>query len=821
MGASNSDTSAQGQTPVQPVKAPAAPTPLTINPRQFKVDRKAYDPLVRPFHRLNSRTYDTQVDQGPTPSKIGPDGDGRKCGCRNRSDFKSSILTGAIVGALVDGIDSAINKAIPGSRALREALEKKIFGDKSDLKKKLTDFLADLFEGGLFGGFLKNIPSWVPVNRDGFGPKFRADGAHNVVDDKEAEIEIEGTLSRSYQTHHHRPYTQWSRYYHWAFHVQPAVGFKHLVRRGVLKSKADTALETDSRTTEFSEVINIYDHDPGLGDGILATQADFECMLDIGAFTTPPGDLKQPLAHPGIFYHQSWPFWPMHGDYFWAAGRYVYDCTHVTTVEVKDQDKPDQPVTEVDLHPALMNPVKAFATARYEAALFDESDEPLPCTRFSFFSCRKGGYWDFDADKHLPFGNVDYEFAIDLPPAPSGDVSYDVGPLGDFALNTLVIRPRLLQKIEFAPHEAGAESPLRWHTDPPKVEIVKPADGSLPRMVKLTVPMSSVPKEKDGYGFTISFAWLAPGVPTGVKKVSVKLDKMIFLNDRDDLRMTIAVNGRMVFVSTRNLVSKNLINPSDPLQGFPGNAPIVLFLPPEKFVRISAHGSTVRGFGEFLESKLLVDPTQPEDDPKKRTNDRRLAVGGVFNVPPGIEQFIKDAAEKKLGDEIPKEFQGDLKKFIATIDNDDFRKLLKAAVGDLVGQRRIAVWDKDIDFQETDPKKKDEAACAVAREMSIFPFDFKNFNNSPMGFIEFNNKPTKGFEQLSAGANPADQSRLDVQAMSDRLKDTGNATTTVDFLAKLASQVEEEEFTVVQINPGETDYQLTVSVTIADPDPPK
>ena len=105
-------------------------------------------------------------------------------------------------------------------------------------------------------------------------------------------------------------------------------------------------------------------------------------------------------------------------------------------------------------------------------------------------------------------------------------------------------------------------------------------------MVKLTVPMSSVPKNVDGYGFTISFAWLAPGVPTGVKKVSVKLDKMVF-QERDDLRMTVAVNGRMMFVSTKNLASKNLINPSDSLQGFPGNAPIVLFLPPEKFVRHS------------------------------------------------------------------------------------------------------------------------------------------------------------------------------------------------------------------------------------------
>ena len=128
---------------------------------------------------------------------------------------------------------------------------------------------------------------------------------------------------------------------------------------------------------------------------------------------------------------------------------------------------------------------------------------------------------------------------------------------------------------------------------------------------------------------------------------------------------------------------------------------------------------------------------------------------------------------------------------------------------------------RNVDFQESDAAKKDEIACAVAREMSIFPFDFKNFNNGPMGFVEFENAAAGGFDGRSAATFPGDQSRLDVQAMSDRLRATGSAVTTVDFFARPVTQVEEEEFAVVQLNPGETDYQLTVSVTIADPDPPK
>ena len=90
-------------------------------------------------------------------------------------DFKSSALTGAIVGALLDSLDAAVNKALPGSKDLREFLEKQFNGKGPSLKQRLTDFLSNLIEGGLFGGFLRFIPSWVPVNRRGFGPDFNAE----------------------------------------------------------------------------------------------------------------------------------------------------------------------------------------------------------------------------------------------------------------------------------------------------------------------------------------------------------------------------------------------------------------------------------------------------------------------------------------------------------------------------------------------------------------------------------------------------------------------------------------------------------------------
>jgi hypothetical protein len=804
MGASNTDTSAQEQSAGSPPVAAPVRTPLKENPGPFKIDQKRYDPLFRPFHRLNSPTYDSKLDDGPTPGKSGPTGLGRDCGCRHKDDFKSSILTGAVVGAILDGLDSALNKALPGSSDLRKFLEKQFGGKDTDLKKSLTDFLSTFFEKGLFGDFLKFIPNWVPVNRIGFGPTFDKEDAHNVdKDGNEVEVEVQGRLSRSYSTHHHRPYTQWSNYYHWAFHVVPMPGFEHMVRRGNLRSVVDNDLESDNAQNQ--PALLIYE------DSINQKRnADFECLLDVGAFSTPPGDSGVVFNHPAIFYEKSWPFWPQSGDWFWAVGRYVYDCSHVTLDPVIDPDT--KKVTEtLEKHPALINPTKAFATARYEAVIFDEADEPLPATRFSFFSCRKGGYWDFDDGKHLPFGKTNYEFAIDLPPAPSGSVEFEVGQASDFKLNTLVIRPRLVQKIEFAPYDAKGAT-VQFHTEPPKVEIVRPADGSLPRMVKLTVPMDSVPKNKDGYGFTISFAWLAPGVPTGVKKVSVKLASLTLLRESEDLRISVSVNGRSVFIPTAPQTGEDLTSPSDFMQGFPGDEGIVLLLPPEKGVRITMSGWHRGDFGAFLEKNRMVDPRFPGKKVATRTDDRRLQVGGVINVSEKLEALIKAAVETKLSDIVPKELLGRFKKIEEAVDNEEVRKLVQKAVDDLLGKRRMVDWDEDVDFQESDKAHENEIACAVAREMSVFPVEpFSSFNK-PMGFVEL-----LGYH----GSAPEDQAAvLNVAAMQARLDTQKNAITTVQFRSKPALQASESEFIVFEANTKD-DYILKITATISDPDPPK
>ena len=771
------------------VTAPPPPPLLKANNGPFRNDQKRYDPLFRPFHRLSSRSYDAQVDVGPTPAKIGPSGKGRDCGCRNSSDFKSSILGNAIVGAVIDGLELAVTNAIPGAKAALDQLKSQLKNKTGrDFEQELKDFLSKLLESGLFGGFMKFIPSWVPVNRIAYGPQFDAEEAHNVVNGREAEVEVQGRLIRSYQTHHHRPYTQWSRHYHWAFHVDPMVGYKHLIGKFNTRTAEENSLEADQSSENRTRAIEIYE----------GPRAHLECLLDVGAFSTPPTDAgSSVLAHPAIFYDKSWPFWPQSGDWFWAAGRYVYDCTHALRDGVKDED---------DRHPTLINPVKAFATARYEAQLFEEADEPIPVVRFSFFTCRKGGYMNFDG-KHLPFNEDNYEFAVDLPPAPSGDISYDIGAVGDFALNTLVIRPRLLQKIEFAPYGAGLDSPLRWHQQSPVIQIVQPADGSLPRMVKITIPMKDIPDNVDGYGFTLSMGWLAPGASTGVKKVTVKLSKLTFLRERDNLRMTVCVNGRMIFVPTTS-PSKDFDRPGDSLQQFPDDNGIVLFLPPEKGVLITASGMRRLGFGQFLEEKKSVDTAD-------QSKDRRLAVGGVINIDPETEKTIKELLKKKLGDVVPPQLLGNFRKLQEQLDDDNFRKLLNQAASDLVGQRRIVVWDNDVDFQESDDAKKNEIACAVAREMSVFPIELFNKANEPKGFVEFG--------AFGAETVPGDQlAVLSVRAMQSRLDTQKSAITTVEFRSRHCIQASDSGFIIFETNSRDgDDYLLKITATIADPDPPK
>jgi hypothetical protein len=775
----------------------------------FTVDTKGYDPLNRAFHRVNFVGYDRETDKDTRPlfmSKVPPSGKGYDCGCRSTEDFTTSALFDAIVDGVFEGLKSAMNSAVPGSKEAFEALKKKVKEETGrDFEEDLKRFLANAIEGLFFRSYMVHIPSWAPVNRKGYGPDFDSANAHNVVrvlgaDGKEktqeSEVEVEGFLHRSYLTRIHRPYTQWSNFYHWSFQVKPARGFKHLVGLGDIASESERKAATDFDEGERRPSNDLY-----LGprtDPRIASDSSLECLFDIGAFSKPPGD-TQPLdvfQHPSILFDKSWPFWPQTGDYFWAAGRFVYDCTHPT-----DKDK------KTGLHPTVINPVKAFAVSRYEAFRFDGFDGFVPATRFLFVATRKGGYFDLDDASDIKINDHDYEFIVDLPPLEEDFGEFALGRTPQFLRNTLVVRPRLLKAIDFAPFRAGFDSPLRFARIEPILQLVRPEPGKLPRQVRVRVPMKTFNANRgddfDAMGFVLTFGWHDERQLAKVKKVAVQLSELRIRDRNEQLRFNACVNGRWVFFATANpggsANAHRFLNVRDGKHDHPGPEGIVLHLPDDAKVRISASGTKRNRQGEFIELRPRVDA-----DIKK---DRRLQVGGIIEIDDDTARIIREEIEKGLGRQIPEGFWKDFDKVKKVLNDENIKKILGNAAGDLLGQRRIVQWKRDVDSIEDDPKKQHQLATAIAREMKVFPVT--NSTNEAMGLVE---------ERLLPLQSPNSQTTVTMAQLVQRLQ-TNQPPLTAEWIANVAKHPEETGFMFTKLGkfPDDTDYSLKCTFTVSEP----
>ncbi len=703
-----------------------AATPLTGATEQapgstesFTYDTKAYDPLSRVFHRVRARTYDRGVDQTPSAlmTLAPPSGRGYDCGCRGSKDYHQSALFDSLVDAVFEGMKAAINAQVPGSRDAYERFRQYVQQQTgSDFEDDLKRWLANTVEGAFFRSYLKYIPSWAPVDRLGYGPKFKADGAHNVVDGREAEVEVEGRLTRSYLSRHHRPYTQWSNFYHWSFQVNPDRGFKHLIGLGDKLTPDEVDDLNGTGANESAPAINLYLQS--------AANSSLECLLDLGAISKPPGDQVplQPLHYPSILFDRTWPFWPQSGDWFWAAGRYVYDCTHATSDEKQGP--------EAGLHPTLINPTKAFAVARYEAYQFEKDGDWIPATRFLFFATKKGGYWDFDGE--IKVTDHDYEFLVDLPPLAADVGEFSIGRTPEFDWNTIVVRPRLLKAIEFAPFGAGADSPLTWWKRDPVVQLVRPEPGKLPRMLRVKVPLSEM-QDADAYAFVLTCGWYDPSQAARVRKVAVQMPKFTMLGERKDLRYHVCINGRWVFYNPgTNPASQTFLNVSDNMQtpAHPGPDGMILHLPDDGQVVITSSGTQRHGYGEFMETK----PTVHAD----RTKDRRLELGGIIEVDEDTMNAIRDALQQALDSHLPDSYWKDYQKVRDILNDPALRGVLNAASQDLFGQRHVVDWKTEVDAIEADPRRANTVASGIAREMKVFPFASFNKPNQPMGLIDHN-----------------------------------------------------------------------------------
>jgi hypothetical protein len=175
----------------------------------------------------------------------------------------------------------------------------------------------------------------------------------------------------------------------------------------------------------------------------------------------------------------------MTGMFVWAAGRWVYDCSQATP-----GDKPQMRT--------MMNPPKALATARFQAFKFDENTFDVPAIQFMFLAAASGGYISYKSIK-----DTDYEFIVDLPLLDFRLAPFPIGHTPEFPHNTIVLRPRLLKKVE----QLGTTGAKLIQ---PIVELLPPQGTTQARQVKVTVPMSQLSGDPNAAGFLLSMGWSDP-----------------------------------------------------------------------------------------------------------------------------------------------------------------------------------------------------------------------------------------------------------------------------------------------------------------------
>lgn len=628
-----------------------------------------------PFHRINSRNF--------KPKEPRADGLGYDCGCRNpAADYNETALADILTKGAIDLADNLIP---PGIRTLASLILKAATDkDLDKYEEELAKFIAQKAEGAIFAQALRSIPAWVPVERKGRDPNF-----------KEVDREVEGQLTRSFLGCVDLPLLPWNRWYNWNFHVliDKDNGYGFMAGRGnalnsseirglgaVLNENAELPQEAfDMRPNKQNE------------------DNSFECILDVGALSRAPGN----GGSAGIMFDPAWPFWPMANDHFWCQGRWVYDCTHVENVKVV---KPGQPEKDAGLHWTQIHPARAFASHRFEGFKFEENDKAVLASRLMFMACRKGGYLDFDDFAKLD-AQDDPVFIVDLPPPPvSGPITWPIGHTPEFPMNTLVLRPRLLVDFDFAPFKASATllandlGAVNKSVDP-KVELIKSDEKvKLPDQAKITFPLSKLPAGTGLYGVVVSIGWFDPTgeLASRIKKVTVAFDQLEGLDKDGDLRLMFAANGRWQTKAVRA--------GSRAFQSI--GQQIVLLVPDDGTVAISAHGARRNGFGRFFEG--TADP------------GRQLRVGGLIDPGPELQKAIDEGREIviKLED-------GGALTFLPGAA----RELLKSK-DKLFGPRRDVTWKGDVDQDDN------QVASAVAREMFFKPFKLTADRDQPLGMLD-------------------------------------------------------------------------------------
>ena len=354
-----------------------------------------------------------------------------------------------------------------------------------------TADVLDVIERKIIGRFAKRLlpracrvmPHWVPVTP----------GASSVRVDDGQIVEVQGIVTRSYQNPTDVPFAQWHRWFNWSIHLQPDAAFADAL---------SPAGHPPTDAPREPQLVPIQD------------AGTIECHWDIGALVPAAVDdassTSSKAAHSGPMTRADWA-WPMPGQFVWAAGRWVYDCSRSTAAGPSGRMA------------TILNPLKAIATARLEGFKFPENERPVPATQFMFFTCRRGGYIDHDA-----INDRDYEFIVDLPEIEDRDpVPFPIGRTikdgVDFAHNTIVIRPRLLIHVNtgaFADSGAVGIDPI--------IEPLPPETGRVPIQVRVKVPTTSLPGSAQACGFVLSLGWFDPegAQAEKIREVTVTLKRI-------------------------------------------------------------------------------------------------------------------------------------------------------------------------------------------------------------------------------------------------------------------------------------------------------
>lgn len=788
--------------------------PAKVTDADYRNQGKPFDVVLRPFHRIDSPTYDLGQDPSDIPIvKLGKaDGLGRDCGCRAPSDLQHGLLSNVLADSAVKGLKALLAVLTGGASAIADEILDKIsegiakLADKdfkAEFEKWLRDLIATTVEGALLGRLLRAVPAWVPVGRQGYTRKFKYPDTGKVTD-REEEREIEGRLDRSYQVSIDQPQFQWSRFHHWSFHVRPLPGHKYLLGggNGPIHEEVELLQQSQLGTDRFAETVLLHDEDPSV--------RSLECVMDTGAFSSSPGD-QPPNSGPklpGLMFHPTWPFWPSEGDWFWATGRWAFNCLRGGRASESESD-----AGKPDLNPTQLNPLKAFACARYDAFLFPENEQPVPAVRFMFFANEQGGYIRFGKDTEIQLRERDYEFIVDLPQL-HGDFKRDhpIGRAPAFPLNTIVLRPRLLQDLVFAPYipksDFGCPAPdVEFLELDPIVELLPSEDPNAPpKQMKVTVPLSKLPEGKAGgegkaYGFVLTLGWYDPAQSEAARVARLTLvpKRMQFKNGAENLRVKFSLNSRWFGFFTGGSQSDDF---APPLQ------PFTVHLPDDATLHLSVHGTRRHGYGEYMEER-------PRNNTPARTG-RTLRMGGLINVDKATRKTIEDLI--KAGKEIPSDFT-----VIGQVLNNEFAKILLDNAPELLfGERKDVVWTKDVDNEEGKDVKNLKAS-EVARELFVDPLPFINLPDEPIGWLSTTSHGLVGSQGSSVRTSPGLAFENPVRDLLKALDEQKVTTHSVTGEADRVVPIGTGSNLAVQINAIETlfghrerlDYTLSADLHVA------